>query len=102
MKPLVAFAEKQLGVELWPGQVEVLKSAVASGKRKWVLCLGRRSGKSLLAAIVAVYNACIEDYSGLLRAGETRFIIVVATRQQQAEEFVRVAKELLRSAPDQN
>ena len=100
MKGLVAFARDHLGLAPYPGQVDVLESWASSAKRKALFCLGRRSGKGLMAAVAAIYNAAVEDYSGLLRPGETRFIVVVATRQEQAREFIRVVRELLRAAPD--
>lgn len=100
MRGLVSFARNRLGVRLYPGQVDVLTSWVRSGRRKCVLCLGRRSGKGLMGAVAAIFNAVAMDYSGTLRKGETRFILVVATREQQAREFVRVVRELLEAAPD--
>jgi hypothetical protein len=99
VKGLVRFAEA-LGVELYPGQREVLQGWAASGRRKAVLRLGRRSGKGLLSALAAIHNAIIPDYSAHLRQGELRFVLVVATREQQAREFIRVVRELLRAAPD--
>jgi hypothetical protein len=97
---LVAFARQHLGVELWPGQVDVLARWATSGKRRAILRLGRRSGKGLLAAVAAIHNSVVPDYVGNLRPGEQRFVLVVATREQQAREFVRVVRELLAAAPD--
>lgn len=54
-----------------------------------------------MAAVAAIHNAVVPDYSALLRPGEARFIIVVANRDEQAQEFVRVVRELLTSAPDE-
>lgn len=102
MKGLVRFARETLGVELYPGQIQVLAEWAASGKRKAVLALGRRSGKGLMAAVAAIHNAVVPDYSGFLRPGETRFIVVVAVRQEQARESIRVIRELLRAAPDKD
>jgi hypothetical protein len=92
MRGLAAFARRRLGVELYPGQEAVLREWAASGRRKAVLCLGRRSGKGLMAAAAAIHNAVIPDYSGYLRPLETRFVLVVATREQQAREFIRVVR----------
>ena len=100
VKGLVRFAHESLGLNLYPGQVEVLDGWAASGKRKALLALGRRSGKGLMAAVAAVHNAVVPDYSSDLRPGETRYIVCVATRQEQAREFVRVVRELLDTAPD--
>lgn len=100
MRGLVGFAEKRLGLTLYNGQSAVLESWAVSGKRKALLNLGRRSGKGLMAAVAAIHNAVVPDYSDLLRPGETRFIVVVATRHEQAREFIRVVRELLRAATD--
>jgi len=97
---LVEFARESLGVELYRGQIRILKQWIKSGKRKLILCLGRRSGKGLMAAVVALYNAIVEDYTGLLRPGETRYIFVVATEQLQARKQLRVIRELIDNAPD--
>lgn len=100
MRGLVTFAREHLGLELWPGQVDVLGRWEASQKRRAVLRLGRRSGKDVMGAVAAIKNAAIDDYADLLRPGEQRFIFAVATREQQAREFVRVVRELLDAAPD--
>ncbi len=100
MRGLVEFARHSLGLELYPGQVTLLDEWAASFRRKAVLALGRRSGKGLMAAVAAIHNAVVPDYLAFLRPGETRFILVVATRQEQAAEFIRVVRELLDAAPD--
>jgi hypothetical protein len=97
---LVQFALQHLGVDLWDGQVDVLARWATSGKRRAVFRLGRRSGKGLLAAVAAIYNAVLPNYDAFLRPGETRFVLVVATREQQAREQIRVVRELLAAAPD--
>jgi hypothetical protein len=97
---VAAFARDALGIELYPGQRSLLERCIASGRRKWLLALGRRSGKDLMAAIIAIFDAVLGDYSGMLRPGEERFIVVVATRVDQARQFIRVVRELLEHAPD--
>lgn len=99
---LTQFARDALGVELYDGQRALLDRCIASGRRRWLLALGRRSGKDLMAAVLSIHDAVLGDYSGLLRLGEERFIVVVATRQDQARSFVRVVRELLDHAPDQS
>ena len=100
MRGLATFARDHLGLQLHRGQRGVLEGWSASGKRKALLRLGRRSGKGVMAASAAIMNATVGDYSEFLRPGEQRFILVVATRQAQAAEFIRVTKELLAAAPD--
>lgn len=100
MRGLVAFARDHLGVEFHRGQRVVLEAWAGSGKRKALLRLGRRGGKGVMAAAAAIMNAAVGDYSAYLRPGEQRFILVVATREAQSKEFIRVVRELLRAAPD--
>ena len=95
------FARESLGVDLYPGQCEVFAEWESSGKRKGIFCLGRRSGKGLMAGIKSIHNAVVEQYGpGYLRPGETRFIVPVATRQEQSREQIRVIKELIANARD--
>src|ERR1700694_2067667 len=100
MNGLVRFARDSLGIDLYFGQQQVLNEWAASARRKAVLALGRRSGKGLMAAVAAIYNAVVPDYSRFLRPGEQRFIIVVAVRQEQAREFIRTVREILAAAAD--
>ncbi len=100
MKGLARFVRESLGVHLHPGQIEVLEGWERSGRRKAVLCLGRRSGKTLMAAAAAIFNAVVLNYAQFLRPSEVRFIVCVATREQQARELIRVIRELLAQAPD--
>jgi len=49
----------------------------------WLIS-GRRSGKSTIAALVAVYLACFKSYKQFLRRGEKARILVIASDQDQA------------------
>lgn len=53
-----------------------------------------------MAAVAAIYNAVVEDYTGTQRPGERRFIVVVANRDEQAQEFIRVVREVLERSID--
>jgi hypothetical protein len=100
VKGLVQFAHEHLGLDLWPGQQEVLNAWAASGRRRAILRLGRRSGKDVMAAVAAIHNAVVPDYTAFLRPGERRFVLAIGTREQQAAEFVRTVRELVDAAPD--
>jgi len=100
VKDLITFARSSLGIEFFPGQLAILSDWARSGKQKCVLVLGRRSGKTEMAAAAAIHNAVAMDYSTYLRRGEARFVIVIANRIEQAMEFIRVVRELLEDAPD--
>lgn len=59
-------------------------------KTEAVLALGARSGKSLLASIIALFEATARAgrYRSCLNKGETGYVIVVATRLQQARQII--------------
>jgi len=53
------------------------------------LAIGRRGGKSLIAAFVAVYLACFRDYSPFLAPGERATIMLIAADRKQARVVFR-------------
>jgi len=57
-------------------------------KTEAVLALGARSGKSLLASIVAIYEATRSKWAKYLNKGESGYIVVVSTRQKQSEQII--------------
>lgn len=52
----------------------------------WVL--GSRSGKSLLASVIALYESTRQKWKEYLSKGESAYIVVVATRQKQSEQII--------------
>jgi hypothetical protein len=60
------------------------------------LCCGRRSGKSFMMALVAVYLAVFKDYSEYLGIGERATVMVVAADRKQARVVMRYVRGLLR------
>ena len=68
MHQIVKFAA-ELGVKLYPGQAQALDEYYTSGKPNWLLLAGRRSGKSLLSDLIAIYEAIIPNFSGMIRPG---------------------------------
>ena len=66
------------------------KKEFESGEEKTeaVLALGARSGKSLLASIVAIYEATRSKWAKYLNKGESGYIVVVSTRQKQSEQII--------------
>jgi phage terminase large subunit-like protein len=82
-----------------PLQRELL-AAVDAGPRVQAVRFGRRGGKSLTAAAAAVGNACLRpDLDARMREGETRYVLAVATRLDQAALLIDYARELVRSSP---
>ena len=52
-------------------------------KEAW-LVVGRRGGKSIIAALVAVFLACFRDYRPVLAPGERGTVMVIAADRRQA------------------
>ena len=65
-------------------------------REAWLL-LGRRSGKSLVAALVAVYVACFRRHR--LAAGERGIVMLIAPDRRQAAVLLRYVLGLLESVP---
>jgi len=66
-------------------------------REAWLVC-GRRSGKSFVMALIAVFLACFRDYRPFLAAGERASVMVVAADRRQARQVLRFVRGLL-SAP---
>src|ERR1700722_11996966 len=49
----------------------------------WLVC-GRRSGKSFIMALIAVFLACFRDYRAYLGPGEKCSVMVVSADRKQA------------------
>jgi hypothetical protein len=64
----------------------------------WLIC-GRRAGKSLILALVAVYLAIFRDWSEYLAPGERGTIKVIACDRKQARVIHRYARALLTRVP---
>ena len=85
------FAEHALGLSLWPKQKQILNNLFENKINHAVWCLGRRSSKSTMAAIAAVYMAfCQEDhFRRKVRKGEKYYVITIANDLKQAK-FMRL------------
>lgn len=99
MHQIVDFAEKQLGVVLYPGQAQALSDYYASGRSNWLLLCGRRGGKSLLSDIVCCFEGVVPDFTGMVRPGEERYILLVSVREDSAKLHIRNIAKLLRHTP---
>jgi hypothetical protein len=63
-----------------------------------LLC-GRRAGKSLIAALLAVYLAVFRDYSQYLAPGELATMMVIAADRRQARVIMRFIKGFVNGVP---
>jgi len=69
-------------------------------KTEAVWVLGARSGKSLLASIIALYEATRDKWQQYLSKGESGYIVVIATRQKQAEQIIQAnCSRLIEGSP---
>jgi hypothetical protein len=73
-----------------------LPSAPAS--EAWLVC-GRRSGKSFVLALVAVFLACFHDFSRYLTRGERATVMIIAADRKQSRVILRYIHGLLTGVP---
>ena len=66
----------------------------APAGESWVV-VGRRGGKSRVAALVAVYLGCFRDFSRALAPGERGTVMLLAEDRRQARVVFRYIRELL-------
>lgn len=64
----------------------------------WLIC-GRRSGKSFVLALIAVYLACFRDWRVQLGPGERGTVMVLAADRRQARVIMRYVDGLLEAVP---
>jgi hypothetical protein len=98
--PLVATCEDPalFNVALWPRQRELM--AELDSARIHVWSLGRRSGKSTMAAMAALHSCLFRpDLDALVRPGELRYAVVVATNQAQGRLIVQAARSIVERSP---
>jgi hypothetical protein len=87
------------GITLWPIQRELLR-AVERGPRIHVWALGRRSSKSTTGALVLLWDALLRrDLDALVRPGERRYAVAVATNLRQARLVIGAARSIVERSP---
>jgi hypothetical protein len=70
----------------------------APAREAWVV-VGRRGGKSRVAALVAVWLACFKDYRAVLAPGEPGTLMVIAADRRQARVVFRYIEALVGGVP---
>jgi hypothetical protein len=92
-------------IALTPEEAQAF-AAVAGGRKpptqraKELWCvLGRRSGKSRMAAALAVYFAVLVDHTGKLAPGEVGYVYTLASTRDQAKAIRNYAEGFLRASP---
>jgi len=69
----------------------------SSVRESFVIC-GRRSGKSFISSIIAVYMATFKDWSKFLSPGERGYIFIIANDKSQAKIIKDYVSGILRSS----
>jgi hypothetical protein len=100
-KAWFAFLRVLFGLPLEPGDLEIFQQCTGltapnpQGYLESSLICGRRSGKSLILALIACYLACFRDYRHLLVKEERATIVVLAADRRQAQSIFRYVKGFL-------
>ena len=95
-----AFLRAVFGLPLEAGDAEVFRqftgrpfAPAAAVSEAWCV-VGRRGGKSSVAALVAAYLAACRDYSGVLAPGERGVVMALAADRAQARVILGYVKAL--------
>ncbi len=86
--------ERELAVTLFGGVDRVPESA----KRYIVMRLGRGSGKTTMCSAFSVYKAVTHDIAKV-GPGDVPVVITIAPDRETAKLSIRMAREMIRSAP---
>jgi len=103
-----AFLKALFGLEMNGEELEYFQKCTQLEKpsdekirEAWVL-VGRRGGKSAIAALIAVWLACYKDWTPYMRPGERPYIFVVSVTKFQARIVKDYIVGVLESEPDMN
>jgi hypothetical protein len=75
------------------------KEVLEGGFREVWVRVGRRSGKSQLAAVIAVFLAVFRDWSDFVVPGESAVVLVLASDRRQARVIFKYVRALLTNVP---
>ncbi len=87
-------------IEWWPKQLELLRSLEDPQIRTHVWAIGRQSGKTSMAAALAVHNATMRlDLDRVLPRYRKRHVLIVAPSEDQSKETLDTARALIEDSP---
>lgn len=75
------------------------QSAPETAQDELWLAIGRRGGKSNMAGLLAVFEACFRDHRDRLAPGEVATVMVIAADRKQARAVFRYITGLLHANP---
>lgn len=95
------FARHALGVTLWPRQQKILDDLFEKDIRHAIWAMGRRSGKTFMAAVAATYMCFVQDeyFTKRVRKGEKWYIITVANDLGQSKIALDNIRQLIINSP---
>ncbi|MDA2911727.1 hypothetical protein MYX04_12470 [Nitrospiraceae bacterium AH_259_D15_M11_P09] len=99
------FLKSLFGLPLTPEELRLYQQHTDQlGPRRKVaregwMVVGRRGGKSRIAALVAVYLACFRDYQNVLAPGEHGTVMLIASDRRQARVLKRYVSGLFQAVP---
>ena len=98
---ILDFATSVLGLKLYPEQAKMLADYWDHDYNYGIFALGRRSGKTLMAQVSAVYAGLVMDpiYRQFLRKGETFRVIAVANSEDQSKIAIAGIQQLIMDSP---
>lgn len=76
-----------------------LAEARPGGYHEAWLVVGRRGGKSIIVALIAVFLACFKDWSPYLNAGERGTVMVIGADKRQARVIFRYIAGMMQKVP---
>lgn len=101
----LTFLAALFAVQMTPDQLKLFqrctgrkKPPSAVARAAYLIC-GRRSGKSFILALVAVFLACFHDFKEFLARGERATVMVIASDRRQARTIIRYVRALLEEVP---
>ena len=102
--PWKAFCKALFGLPMAESDMAIYtkctgRTDVSSGYREAYVIAGRRSGKSRVAALIAVFCACFVDYAEVLAAGERGIVMVLSTDRRQCQVILGYIVAFLESVP---
>jgi hypothetical protein len=93
------------GLRMTPSELEIFQRGTGRttpptqpAREAW-LVIGRRGGKSRIAALISVYLACFKDYRPILAPGERGVVMVLASDREQARVVFGYIEALLDQVP---
>lgn len=101
----MVFLKSLFAIPLEDGEQEIFTKHTgrsvlpANPLREAWLVVGRRGGKSLIAAFVALYLACFRDYSKYLAPGELGTLMLIAADRRQARVVMRYILGFIENTP---